>query len=65
LEIDYAKLQQEIIMQEYRLWDCKRNGIAQDRIQEIEAHIAQLKEQRKPNHAKAIQSKSEMQVSVE
>jgi hypothetical protein len=43
VEQAYSKLQQEIMLQEYRLWDYKRNGICGSVIDEIEAHLTYLK----------------------
>jgi hypothetical protein len=60
LEINYARLQVEIVMHEYKLWDYKRNGVDESKLEEIEHHITYLRSLRKPQALKYLQNKAEM-----
>jgi len=41
--MDLSKLLQELVLHEFKLWDCLRNGCSEKAVEEISSHISEIK----------------------
>jgi len=43
--MDLTKLLQELVLHEFKLWDCLRNGCSEKAVAEISSRIAEIKKE--------------------